>query len=74
MYYDCEAWENTDENYIKMTGDDLVLVRIMMDDMAEKKGAMHCVIDKLGGAMEFDEALYLAIFETGEAGGVEVQL
>lgn len=60
MYYDCEAWENTDENYIKMTGDDLVLVRIMMDDMAEKKGAMHCMIDALGGTVEFDQALEAA--------------
>lgn len=76
VYYDCEAWENTDENYIKMTGDDLVLVRIMMDDMAEKKGAMHCMIDALGGTVEFDQALETTIafttvgFDFGDYRGV----
>lgn len=56
-YNACTRWPNTDENYMKLIGDDLILVRIMTDDMNALKGAMHCAIDRLGGVTEFNDEL-----------------
>lgn len=75
-YDACVVLPETEQNYLKMVGDDLILVKLRLGDLDERKGELHCVLSQLGESGEFNEmlddmsAFDMGKFEFGEYTGL----